>query len=86
MSPTLKPNNSVLASPLPYLFYKPKVGDIVVCLDPRDKKVLMKRIKKIIDHNYFIAGDNQDESTDSRTFGPIQKKDIIGKVVYKFEI
>lgn len=31
---------------------------------------------------YFIMGDNRNDSEDSRTFGPIEKKDIIGKVFF----
>ena len=29
--------------------------------------------------NYFLLGDNRDNSKDSRTFGTVNKKDIIGK-------
>ncbi len=30
---------------------------------------------------YFIAGDNRDASNDSRTFGPIPRSQIVGKVL-----
>jgi signal peptidase I len=33
---------------------------------------------------YFMMGDNRDESSDSRDFGPVPKKDIIGKVMFRF--
>lgn len=32
------------------------------------------------DNEFFVMGDNRNASTDSRTIGPIQKKQIIGKV------
>lgn len=32
---------------------------------------------------YFLEGDNKKESIDSRKFGWIDRKNIIGKVVYK---
>ena len=34
-------------------------------------------------NEYFVMGDNRNASTDSRTIGPIQKKQIIGKVRVK---
>lgn len=32
------------------------------------------------DNEFFVMGDNRNASTDSRTIGPIQKKQIIGKI------
>jgi len=34
--------------------------------------------------DYFIAGDNRQESTDSRDFGTVQKEHIIGKPFMRF--
>lgn len=82
MVPTLKPGKKVLVSKLPYFFRTPHIGDIVAIYDPRDKKILVKRIKKDSSGEFFVMGDNKKESTDSRTFGWIKKKDIIGKVIF----
>jgi nickel-type superoxide dismutase maturation protease len=83
MFPTLQSGEIVLVNRLFYLFAKLKIGDIVALKDPRDEKILIKRIYKIGDSKYFVLGDNQKESTDSRAFGWITKKDIIGKVKFK---
>lgn len=36
------------------------------------------------ENNYFIAGDNRNNSIDSRTYGPIKKSKIMGKVIMTF--
>jgi nickel-type superoxide dismutase maturation protease len=83
MEPTLKTNDTVLVSFLPFLFSSPKVRDVVALKDPKDGKVLIKRITKIENKKYFIEGDNKQHSKDSREFGMIGKALIIGKVIYK---
>jgi len=80
MSPTLLSRQTVLVNRLGYFFNKPKIGDIVAVHDPRDRKVLIKRIKKIEQSGLFVEGDNKLHSTDSRDFGMIEQSDIIGKV------
>jgi nickel-type superoxide dismutase maturation protease len=81
MEPTLKENQIVLASTLPYSFSKPKIGDIIALKDPRDEKILIKRITKIENKTYFVMGDNMSDSTDSRQFGMIKRDQIIGKIL-----
>ena len=82
MSPTLKSGKTILASSLPYLFTNPKKGDVIICKDPRNGRILIKRIAKAGKNSYFAYGDNQYESTDSRQFGPISRRAIVGKVIY----
>ncbi len=79
MLPTFKTGDRVLIDPKATV----AVGDIVLANHPYKKSVRMiKRITSIdSDTNYFLAGDNTADSTDSQTFGKIPAKDILGKVV-----
>jgi nickel-type superoxide dismutase maturation protease len=81
MSPTLSDSQVVLVNRFSYLFAKPELGDIVACRDPRDGRVLIKRITKIVCGRYFVSGDNKKNSTDSRKFGMIGKANVLGKVI-----
>lgn len=73
MLPTLQEGQEVLT----FNWVKVKVEDIVVV-----KSGIIKRIQKIIDNKIYLVGDNKDQSTDSRHFGPIDLDQVIGKVVY----
>lgn len=82
MEPTFKEDQIVLASSIPYLFSKPKVGDIVIAKDPRTGRLLLKRIISKTTGTYFIEGDNKERSTDSRNFGFLSRSSIIAKIIY----
>jgi len=80
MFPALKAGSNVLVCK--YFFSKPKIGDIVAARDPRDGKIIIKRVIKIENTKYHVEGDNRTASTDSRDFGLIDKNNIIGKVIF----
>ena len=82
MEPFLLNNQTVLASSIPFILSKPKIDDVVVF--KVDDEIYIKRIKEIKNQKVFLIGDNKTDSLDSRKIGWIDKKDIIGKVVYKF--
>lgn len=63
-------------------FGKLKNRDVVVCRDPRSRKLILKRIVNIKNKRYFVQGDNKAESTDSRIFGWLDREDILAKVIY----
>jgi len=65
-------------------YRKPKVGDVVVVKDPRGEKLLLKRIESIKGKEIFVRGDSPQWSTDSRTFGAISGKAIVGKVIFRY--
>lgn len=80
MIPSLTPGTTVLVNKIAYLFKDPCIHDLVIVQGDR-KKHLVKRISKIKKNKYFVLGDNIKKSIDSRHFGWIEKKDIIGKVL-----
>lgn len=84
MLPTLKPGQDVLCFNWAYIFSKPKKGDIVIVqsVKCKVKSEIVKRIQKVKGSKVYLIGDNKKESTDSRDFGPIDKSEIIGKVVW----
>lgn len=80
MAPTFKENDIVLVNRLSYFLNRPKIGDLIVL---KQRQYIIKRIKRIKNDKYFVVGDNRKESTDSRKFGWVSKKEIVGKVIYK---
>lgn len=90
MLPTLKPGQDVLVFRWAYLFSRPNVGDIVAI--KVNGKEMIKRIQKTDDspgeasakrgRRIFVIGDNERESTDSRSFGPVHKSHILGRVIW----
>ena len=79
MEPAIKEGSEILASSFPYIFIKPKRGDVVVFR--KDNFIFVKRIERILRDKYFLKGDNENDSLDSRSFGFIDRKDILGKVI-----
>lgn len=80
MHPTLKNGECILV--LRFFFFL-KEGDIVIVKDIIEKKSLVKRIKKSDNGKYYVIGDNEKESTDSRHFGWVNRKQIFGKFIHK---
>ncbi len=67
----------------------PLVGDrilgrvVVVEREERPGIFLIKRLQKSHGGIYWVQGDN-DESTDSRTWGWIPAKEVVGVVLFRF--
>jgi len=69
------------------IIIKNSSGDLVLKEPylPDDYQTLSKKYKHLVlgENEYFVLGDNREHSLDSRSFGPILKKDIIGRVVIR---
>jgi nickel-type superoxide dismutase maturation protease len=64
---------------------RPRVGDIVAVDDPRGgRRLLVKRVVSVAGDEVMVEGDNPPSSTDSRVFGPVDRREIAGRVVYRY--
>jgi signal peptidase I len=96
MEPAVRQGDCVLADKTAYKRVAPKKDDIVIFVNPDDRsKKFIKRIealpgetvvasdgtKKEVPHGYvYVLGDNREKSYDSRKFGFIPLRDVVGKV------
>lgn len=95
MLPTLQDEQIIFVNKMAYWKNAPQNGDIVIVREPIDNIQVVKRIvgtpgtaitiedKTFIlkEDEYYIEGDNRDNSIDSRVYGPIHSERIIGKVI-----
>jgi nickel-type superoxide dismutase maturation protease len=65
--------------------FAPRLGDIVALPDPRDgRRLLLKRVTAVAGKELTVEGDNPGSSTDSRDFGPVTGKGLLGRAVYRY--
>jgi nickel-type superoxide dismutase maturation protease len=81
MAPTLQPGDWLLVDPEGYARHAPDVGDLVLAPDPREpERLLIKRVAAVDpDGRLRIAGDDPDVSTDSRSFGAVDPRTLVGR-------
>jgi nickel-type superoxide dismutase maturation protease len=81
MSPTLTGGDRLLVVRRAGL----RIGDIVALADPRSPdRVLVKRVVSVTGSAVEVVGDNSRSSTDSRAFGPVDRRAVMGRVVYRY--
>lgn len=60
-------------------------GQVVAAGDPRDPtRLLIKRAIRHTAQGWWLAGDNPQQSTDSRTFGPVRGSAVVGRVLFRY--
>ena len=86
MRPLLKPGDEVLVNPRAYRWAQPALGDIVVAQHPTQANLqLIKRVVLVLeDGRCILKGDNLAFSTDSRSFGAVPSRLILGRVICRF--
>jgi len=81
LTPEFQEGDFVLVSKVPFYFSPAAPGDILAFRQP-GYGLLIKRVRSVDrDGKIEVIGSHPD-SIDSRVFGPIRDKDIIGKVIW----
>ena len=86
MAPALRPGDWIIVDRQAYRRRMPRRGDVVLARDPRDpSRELVKRVDRVDLHgDAWLLGDNEAESTDSRTFGSVPTDAIAGRVRWRY--
>jgi signal peptidase I len=77
MLPALHPGDRLLVVRL-----QPRPGDVVALV--RDGRTMVKRVAAVDGDEVSVRGDNDEASTDSRSFGPVPRSSILGRAVYRY--
>jgi nickel-type superoxide dismutase maturation protease len=83
MVPALQPGDRLLVLPAWGL----RIGHVIAARDPRDPgRLIIKRVAAIDRRAALVTvlGDNPDASTDSRAFGPVPRRSIAGRAIYRY--
>ena len=81
MVPAFEAGDRILLVPA----WRIRPGQIVGLVDPRQPdRLLVKRIRSIDAAGIRVEGDNPSASTDSRHFGPVDRSQLAGRVVYRY--
>lgn len=75
MLPAYEPGDHVLT----FNWRRSRAGDVVVFKSKG--RFYIKRVDKIVDGLFYISGDNKKESSQ---IGPIDGRQTIGKVIWKY--
>jgi nickel-type superoxide dismutase maturation protease len=84
MMPTLRPGDRLLVDRRAYRDRPPRVGEIVVLVDPEERRRwLVKRVAKVDPSgaSVEVLGDAADTARDSRRFGAVPFGSVVGRVV-----
>ncbi|HEY4504381.1 MAG TPA: signal peptidase I [Candidatus Paceibacterota bacterium] len=90
MVPTFQNGDYLIVDEISYHFNEPKRGDVIIFKYPKDtSKYFIKRVegmpgdivdgKKLPDNQYFVLGDNRNASSDSRIWGSVPRRNIVGR-------
>ncbi len=81
LAPDFSQGDFVLVSKIPFFLASPTPGEVIAFRQP-GYGLLIKRIQSIDSDGGLNVTGTQPDSIDSRTFGQVKRKDIIGKVIW----
>ncbi len=94
MAPAFQSGEYLVIDEISYNFHKPARGDVVVFRYPLDPSIYF--IKRIVGipgdvkdgevlgpSEYYMLGDNSAASFDSRSWGPVQERYIVGRPILR---
>jgi signal peptidase I len=84
LNPEYQNGDFVMISKIPFLFVPPSPGDIIAFRQP-GYGLLIKRIQHITPGGEVTVIGSHPESIDSRVFGPVKRKNILGKVFWHIQ-
>jgi nickel-type superoxide dismutase maturation protease len=91
MEPAYRAGDRLIVNRLAYLRSAPAIGDVVVLRDPEHaRRLLIKRIAAAPDGacpgpaQVWVLGDNAAESRDSRAFGAVERRAVVGKARWRY--
>jgi nickel-type superoxide dismutase maturation protease len=82
MAPALSPGQLVFVNDRVLRFRPPRLGEIVAARPASlGGQALVKRVTEILGPDQFVLrGDQPDHSLDSRAFGPVSRRELLGPV------
>lgn len=81
LAPRFREGDFVVISRIPLLFRRLAVGDVVV-FKQAEYGQLIKRVERICKDGSLVVRGGDIDSVDSRCFGPIQVKTVLGLVLF----
>lgn len=89
MEPAYHSGDRVLVDRVTFRLRPPRPGDVVVLRDREQRdRFLLKRVagppEGTPPGGLWVLGDNAAESRDSRAFGPVRRRDIVGRAWLKY--
>lgn len=81
MMPALHPGDRLVVVRWPALH----PGAVVAVRDPRTpSRILVKRVTSVLGDEVVVHGDDPTASTDSRVFGPLSRRSVVGTAVLRY--